>query len=137
MREVIEFACGTRAKVTTLSQSLTYEGLLEGYPNRDLNAGLLEAFVQSTEKLNRHKPYLVIPTETPKSSEIADEKKPWIELPRIKCQAYLFSRSFGEFGSSLAVCWFQDEFAFPIAPDVLEHLTGINWQSHAQPHDDF
>ncbi|WP_437969802.1 hypothetical protein WMF04_11130 [Sorangium sp. So ce260] len=33
--------------------------------------------------------------------------------------------------SGLVVIWFQDEFAFPIAPVVVTQLLAIDWETHA------
>ena len=136
-RNAIVFACGTSAKVTTLHQSCTYAGMLEGYPNKETNAGLISWFVESVAKRTGDTPYLIQPTQTPKPDEHTVGRRPWVELPNVRCEAYLFSNSFGEFGSSLRVCWYQDDFAFPIASVVLDALRSINWREHARPHDDF
>lgn len=136
-RSTIKFACGTDARITSLNQSATYEGLLEGYPNSDMNARLVQRMVADIEKRTGDKPYLIQPTETPKPQEFPIGRRPWMALPSIECEASLYSSSFGEFGSSLTICWYQDDFAFPIAPEVFDELRLTQWREHARPHDDF
>ncbi|MCC7337737.1 MAG: hypothetical protein IT422_21825 [Pirellulaceae bacterium] len=133
----LRLACGTEISLVSLNQSSTYGGMLEGHPNGDMNAGLIQRFVKRVEKQSGWKPYLITPTERPVSHDLKVVKRPWVELPGIACEAYFFSRSFGEFGSSINVCWYQDDFAFPIDAHVLEALQNIAWTEHARPHDDF
>ncbi len=135
VRNVIEFACGTRASITELNQSSTYNGMLEGYPNQRINAILVKGFTEQLEKKHGQKVLLIPPIETPKPDEFAPLRNPWMELPGVACEAHLFSKSLGEFGSSLIVCWYQDEFAFPVARSVLEALACIAWRERARPHD--
>ncbi len=130
-------ACGTVISLTNIDQSTTYGGMLEGYPNSEMNAAIIARCMQRAEKKYGQKPYLIAPIEKPNSREMPAGKRPWIELPRISCTADFFSQSFGEFGSSLTVCWYQDDFAFPIASSVLEELHRLVWREHARPHDDF
>jgi len=136
-KKVLEFACGTSASVTRLYQKSTYAGLSEGYPNRRLNKNLVTQFIERVEKVSGHKPFLIQPTELLKAQKIVNERNPWMELPEVECEAHLFSMSFGEFGSSFVVYWYQAEFAFPIDLTTLKVLRGINWCKHAQSHDDF
>lgn len=136
-KEVLEFACGTHASVTKLYQRSTYAGLLEGYPNHRLNDNLVTQFIERVAKESGRKPYVIQPTEILKPEKIANERNPWMELPHVECEAHLSSKSFGEFGSSLVVCWYQSEFAFPIDSRTLKELRGIKWHEHAQSHDDF
>lgn len=136
-RGKFELACGTVINLMSLDQSSTYGGMLEGYPNPDMNAGIVQRLVKHIEKKDRHTPYLIAPTERQVQHEVSTDRKPWVELPSIQCTAFFYSKSLGEFGSSLFLCWYQEDFAFPIDPSVLKELYGISWPQHARPHDDF
>jgi hypothetical protein len=120
-----------------LRQYSTYEGLLEGVPTREANANLLQHLI------SRHRdtpypglPYLIQPVET--RIELPDALEyPFgtpASLPRVTCVARFTSlqpiRNNGDY-SGLVIIWLQDEFAFPIAPDVMSHLLAIDWSAHA------
>jgi hypothetical protein len=48
------------------------------------------------------------------------------QLPSVTCVARYVGWRAG-----LTIVWFQDEFAFPMAPDVLDHLEGIDFPTLA------
>lgn len=130
--------CRTKIWLSSLEQSPTYSGMLEGYPNRELNQQLVAATQKRLEKRSGWKPYVVEPDEREMPERSADGKDlPWVELPRIKCIAWFRSRGLGEFGSRLAIVWFQDDFAFPIDPIVETKIRTMVWSRHAEPIDDF
>lgn len=56
-------------------------------------------------------------------------------LPHILCTARFRSlkpaRDREADYSELAVSWFQDEFAFPIDPSILQQIIAIDWNSLA------
>ncbi len=130
-------ASSIQISLTSLKQSSTYSGMLEGSPTSAGNARMVARLVEGLTKKDGHAPYLIPPIETAVEKELPPNWPPWIELPRIECIAYFTSRSIGEFGSSLFVCWFQDDYAFPIDPRVNEQLLNIDWAKFARPHDDF
>lgn len=52
-------------------------------------------------------------------------------IPGVVCRAELTSFQPARDYSSLTVVWFQSDFAFPIAPAVLQRLHAIDWNRHA------
>lgn len=133
----ITVASGIEISLTSLKQSSTYSGMLEGSPTSARNARMVTRLVEQLTKKYGHAPYLIAPTETKVDKELPPSWPAWIELPAVECVAYFTSRSIGEFGSSLFVCWFQDDYAFPIDPRVNAELLNIDWAKFARPHDDF
>ena len=111
-----------------LRQSLTYQGWLEGYPTSDDN---LELFA---ELRGPDEPYLIEPVEKVWDDECYGSRKPAF-LPAVRCRAEFESTKLGRdpdgYASVLSVTWFQDQFAFPIDPSVLDRLVAIDWEGHA------
>ena len=58
-----------------------------------------------------------------------------VALPSVFCVGRF--RSWGDVAcwSGLTVAWFQDEFALPIAPDVLAAIQRLDWAAHAEEYD--
>lgn len=127
--------CRTTIRLTDLKQSLTYSGLLEGYPNNSLNQSIIDGVQSRLKKKSGWEPYLVPPVEREVPKRSIAKERPWMELPRIQCTAWFESKTLGEFGSRLAVIWFQDAFAFPIDPEVASRIRAIVWDDHAEPID--
>src|SRR5437762_36524 len=50
--------------LVALNQSRTYEGLLEGLPTKEKNAGIIKRAAKTAQELWRGAPYLITPTET-------------------------------------------------------------------------
>jgi hypothetical protein len=112
-------------------QYRTYGGLIEGSPSSSLNRQLIE-------KANRHVkeklwkdsfPYMIDPVIQIRPAY------PTPSLPAVVCLAQFESwhaaRDLGANMSWLSVVWFQDDFAFPIDPQVLEHIKAVDWESLA------
>lgn len=137
-RGELHLNCRTTIWLSSINQSLTYSGMLEGYPNSELNRRLVEGIQERLEKRSQWKPFLIEPEEreVPNRSTVA-KKRPWVELPKVQCTAWFRSNSLGEFGSRLAIIWFQDDFAFPIDPKVENKIRSMVWSRHAEPLDDF
>jgi hypothetical protein len=56
--------------------------------------------------------------------------------PRLYCIGEFSSTGFADPKSDpytlLTVVWFQDEFAMPIAPGVLDHIRKIDWEANGR-----
>lgn len=52
-------ACGTVISLTNIDQSTTYGGMLEGYPNSEMNAAIIARCMQRAEKKYGQKPSLL------------------------------------------------------------------------------
>jgi uncharacterized protein (TIGR02996 family) len=130
---------GRDVRVESMQQWFTYGGLLEGLPTDRLNREMIERLLSDERERDpwAGEPYLVPPVVRPIDWR---EERPYPfgtpeELPRVTCVARVRShrpaREMNKDGSALTVIWFQDEFAFPIDPRVLEHLRGLDWDSRA------
>lgn len=150
----ITLDCGPSIVLKSIRQSMTYRGLIEGVPDSDLNQIRMESAREEGRKLsvNRTAPYLILPPRRDYFRSPGDmdtmgleggeqgflpsafqRRKPeW--LPLITCIAdfqSVSSKNPSMDGSSLAMVWFQDEYALPIAEPVLKSIKGIDWHAHA------
>ncbi len=133
----IELQSGRSIRLQSLRQWETYAGLLEGLPTEQLNQGIVERILtDERERSPLGEPYLIPPRQTP--IDHADEY-PFgtpAALPEISCVANFESpepaRDPLQDYSVLTVIWFQDDFAFPIDPQVLEQIRALDWEQLAQ-----
>jgi hypothetical protein len=87
-------------------------------------------------------PYLIPPPEKPLPQPFQDRPYPFGEpaaLPSIVCVARFacltHARNPAMDYSELVVIWFQDQFAFPIDPGILEQLRDLEWERLAQDYE--
>ncbi len=130
---------GRRIELCELRQYCTYEGLIEGLPTAERNKQRLEQLVADhRDKPYPGGPYLIRPTETP-IEYLQGEPYPFgtpSALPAITCIGRFtsldpVSNKSLEYASGLMVIWSQNEFAFPIDPDVAAQILEIDWEAHA------
>lgn len=123
-----------------LDQGLTYAGMLEGVPRH-------KDICDMKPWINDHTYLLYAPVKRwdlfERISEVAkiskfDLENPPLTLPRIYCSAGFHSDPIEREGieendlSYLDLVWYQDEWAMPIAPDVLERLKSFDWDNLAR-----
>jgi hypothetical protein len=125
----------------SLSQNLTYSGLLEGLPDRGMNDSLIQNAIAVDKRTNwkvhliepARRNYLDVPNDMVARSHIAG--RPPEFLPMVCCRATLNDtspvRGSDADCSFLDVVWFQSEFALPIDADVLRQLQGLDWDKLA------
>jgi hypothetical protein len=141
-QSTFELASGRNIHLRFLEQSLVYEGLMAGIPNREDNQRFVDRFMERARKhFNGNAPYLIPPPKRP----IEDPQPPFARsgqpmlLPPVACIARFYSHyeasDPAKDYSVLAVLWFQDEFAFPIDPAVMRHLRELAWERHAVDYD--
>jgi hypothetical protein len=114
----------------SIRQWRTYAGLLEGLPTRQKNERDIEHLLKQERERGwwAGEPYLVPPVVRPIEYEVG-RRYPFGDpeaLPNVTCVARYVA-----YPSELTIIWFQDEFAFPIDPQVLEHLQGLDWAGRA------
>ena len=130
---------GRRLSLRELRQYLTYEGLLEGLPTADMNNRNLDRLIVAhRDKPYAGGPYLIQPIEKPIDCGNYDRPYPFgtpSALPAVTCigrfDSLQAARNRDSDMSGLVVIWFQEEFAFPIDPDVFTKLQAIDWETHA------
>lgn len=150
----ITLDCGPAIVLKSINQYMTYRGLLEGMPDSDFNQRRMESAREEGRRLsvNRTAPYLIFPHRRdyfrspgdmdsigPEAGEQGfmlsaslGFKPEW--LPLITCIAdfqSVSSKNPRMDGSSLAMVWFQDEYALPIAESVLMAIKRMDWHAHA------
>lgn len=135
--ERIRLQCGVEIFITSLTQTRTYSGMLEGFPNECFNRSLIQRTMEDLRKKHGGYVHLIEPSMTLCPEQGHAGKEPWLELPAIKCIAQFDSRSIGDFGSRLTVLWYQSHFVMPIEPSVLQQLQTLDWPKLAEAIDDF
>jgi hypothetical protein len=118
----------------SIRQWRTYGGLLEGLPTRQMNErNIMQLLKEEQERRWGDVPYLVPPVIRPIEYD-ADRKYLFGDpeaLPDVTCVAW-----YQAYPRTLTIIWFQDQFAFPIDPSVLEHLRDLDWERWSTPGED-
>jgi len=113
-------------------QYYTYSGLIEGQPWASLNKEKIEQATQHAEKKlwNAGVPHLIEPLIQMRAGYSTPS------LPPVVCLADFESgqaaRDPGADTSALSIVWFQDDFAFPIDPLVLNQIRAVDWENLAR-----
>jgi hypothetical protein len=119
------------ADLLRLYQGVTYEGLLEGYPNELWNGIIIKKAFSTAETLFGIKEAFLIQPMLKEQEEYHGRRK-YQEMPGVLCIGLLksmsvFKNTKKDF-SALAVIWFQDEFAMPVAGGILEKMKAIPYK---------
>ena len=129
----VKLHSGRTVFLCELHQFLTYEGLLEGLPTLESNQAVMDTLVAE-----RHgKPYPVGPAYLIKPEQKLINfpgKYPFgtpAKIPGVTCVGRFESSETPIHHSGLVVIWYQDQFAFPIEPMILEKILDIDWDSLA------
>lgn len=146
MRDLcIELSTGRLIYGTSLQQNLTYEGLIEGYPNSRVNQELLDSLEQRLRQ--QSSAYHIVPASPrkylrrPGDLDRIISMDPPFEvacLPRVtsvarfECSAGLTDNP--DYNSELTVSWFQDEFGLPTEA-VEAQLRALDWEQLARDYD--
>lgn len=123
---------GRTLRLHVLDQHAIYSGLLEGIPTDRLNERIVNYAIEQAREKWKLEPYLIEPVATPiKISRPYPFGEP-MKLPRICCKAFFSSSGDDPVHSfDLPIIWFQEDFAFPIEPDIEEMITQLDWREHA------
>ena len=132
---------GRMVYLDEIAQWRTYGCLLGGIPRKEMNDELIIA----TEALARKKirgdepVHIIAPLR--EKIVLSKERPPrpgreYESLPPITCAATFDSnepaRNSEDWGSCLVVVWFQERWAFPIAPRIVSQIREINWNQLAR-----
>ena len=124
-------------------QYSTYSGMMEGLPTRKRNDAMVD-YAPESETYVLHAPRLYgdLCSRMPPDhfmSKIPFENQ-YEVLPGVTCVANMTSEPCDApdwddidppAKSSLTLVWFQNEWAMPIAPEVMEKLKTFDWDAHA------
>ncbi len=118
-----------------LSQAAVYADVLEGVPNREINARIVENAVETAKRMHgRLTPRLITPTQRRCGS-----KPEQYTLPPVRCivrfRSFDPAHDMTAERSEACLVWFQEKFAFPVASEVLEAMRKLDWTEFAK--DDF
>ncbi len=132
---------GRRAAIVEhLEQSLTYAGLLEGFPTRKSNDDALrwlrgqagrdgEVLIEPARR-----DFLRRPGDMSAIASIRDEPPEWLPMVRVSMTVRAPANSSDQ-RSVLRVTFFQDDFAPPLDDSVAAALREIDWDGHARLED--
>lgn len=133
-------ADGFHFTLTSISQTQTYSGMLEGLPTVEGNQRLLDG-LSSMNVGPYDLPPLVLPAR--RTSIEWDREKPYpfgtpSALPPVQIDSIFSSTQEVKLDparypgySALRVIWFQHEWALPIAPEIVEQLKALQWAEKA------
>lgn len=100
----------------------TYYGVIEGSPSSAINIDMLNCIKEKTKQyFHLSTIHMIVPEEDSRNC-----------LPKITCIAeltYTPMKDESKEISKLGLIWFQDEFAFPIAEDILEKIQDLDWKA--------
>ena len=133
-RSSIRHVDGHELELMEIDQWLVYEGLFNQDLTVQLNQQLVAAAVEGAG--GRHRPVALVGIDGERSEsgfpETSGEAEP---LPKIGVRARFISqrvaRVEGEF-SELTIVWFQEAWALPITPAVVEAIARLDWDGLAR-----
>ncbi len=141
----VELITGRKINLQNLEQHRTYSGMLEGLPSPELNDRIIECLVSSHTRYEEAP--LVI--HAPRGLEhLHEDEKPAFERSRLNPEILPCITCIGSFESNeptargavededacasrVKLIWFQDEWAMPIAPEIIEKIKAFDWDSLA------
>lgn len=130
----VEWADGVKTRLTKLSQSATYAGLLEGIPTLETNEMFHIAPLVNPQGREK-RALLWAPQRRIEGRPETFMGRPTASLPAITCVAtfdHIWPARDKTMGASyIEVVWFQDEWALPIIPEVLGKIKSLNWKDTA------
>lgn len=136
----LDLLSGRTVALESLRQWRTYSGMLEGMPTKRFNDRFIESAVHKAQAdcvhgaqplllPPRRRAYLRKPGDMESARTFLRREPEW--LPVVTCIA-VFSGVFpaterGKDLSFLTVVWYQDQFALPISPEIVEQLRSLDW----------
>jgi hypothetical protein len=137
---------GREIILTRLRQQHTYEGLLEGLPDSEMNDREVEATLADARSwcFEGARPLLIPPERRDflrvpgdmSSSRSRGRTPEW--LPMVSSIGSFRSspaRDRAMHGSTLTVAWFQAEFGLPVGQHIVSALANLDWDTHASDFD--
>ncbi len=123
-----------------LIQGLTYNGVLEGFPNEAMNQKIMaQAEVRAAKLLYQPVVITVPPAVNTKPLDPVSDFEGYQKLPEVCCMALLkchdaFKDKTKDY-ATLGVVWYQDEFAFPIAANILAELKKLPFKQYCSEYE--
>ena len=125
--------CGRKVSVDAIDYGRTYACLLEGRPNADLNARIVERALTERDATWGKRPTHVIPP----AMDLADPAHPVLPPARFRAWLTCYEPVDPVFmGSHLVVLWFAEEcHNEPLADVVFRAVRGLPWETLAEDFD--
>lgn len=129
MSNVIIVEQDREVNIVQLHQYHSYINVGYGYANARINSYLLRGAIESGKKIcGINEIYVIQPGEDIVNPKVGSNHPPYVELPSITCIAELrcdatIRNQTGIY--KLGVCWFQNEYAFPIDEAILKKFKAI------------
>jgi len=119
--------------IQRLVQRRTYYTVLEGVPDPAINRRMLQhTEAEARRYFGIERIHLIPPVETIQKTATRE----MAFLPATICMAELSHhqpmKDQNMEHSRMVLIWFQDEYAFPIAPDILEKIAALEWKTHSE-----
>jgi DNA replication protein DnaD len=120
-------------KIESLYQSETYKDVLFGYPTEHRNNRLINSILRKVHETNNPQSvYLIQPEQKLIDEDIEKYKSP-LDIPKeipnieyhLRVASDMVTNDKNQTDSTMLIIWFQDEFAFPIDPLILEQIKTI------------
>ncbi|MEU1371614.1 hypothetical protein ABZ454_36640 [Streptomyces sp. NPDC005803] len=133
----IVLSSGRSIALTELRMSLTYGGMLEGYPCKRINDLKVSWLQQQAERAFSTQPVHLVPPSREYPEESAGAFGPVEVLPPVACIGAFNSAALDPAmdGSSLIVAWFQPAPDVPSGEDAALALRSIRWEELAQDYE--
>ena len=130
---------GRTVRLSSVDLRLTYGGVLEGYPQRNLNdAHVRDAARRLAERYPGTPHFVLEPLRTLRPEHDSGVGPPWEELPRVECLGFFTSELIGAPGelglghSCLAVAWWQENDGTVFSDSAREAFARLDWATHAE-----
>jgi hypothetical protein len=116
--------------IKSIKQSLTYDGLLEGLPTKELNERILIQVKEDAKKFCRlNEVYLIEPEQKAIEYNGSYPFGEPAELPSVICivelRCYSVFKDDSKDFSALGLIWLQDNFMFHINSNILEKIKAV------------
>jgi hypothetical protein len=127
---------GRTIGLQSLKQWAVYAGLLEGLPTRQRNHAELKRLVEEVGRQDGRAPLLITPVQEPIEYEGRYPFGEPARLPSIGCIGRFHSHEPASDSSKdcsdLTIIWFQDDYAFPLSPEVERAIVTVDWDALAR-----
>ncbi|GAA5195960.1 hypothetical protein GCM10023322_63820 [Rugosimonospora acidiphila] len=128
---------GRRIELTEAHLSMTYGGLLEGYPNAGLNGRIVDRLARRAASVLPGAPVHVIdPPRTRRDGEqpVRPSFGPVELLPAVTVIGRFSSSAIDRnlYCSKLVIAWFQEDAALPTADRAAAGLAEVDWERWAE-----
>lgn len=137
----ITLSSGRLIELTELRMASTYAGVLEGYPNKDINDMTVKALHAKAELAFPPTPVHLVPPALEYPDRPAGFFGPVEVLPPVACIGFFRSTVVAAelvselHRSRLAVVWFQSGLGAPSDKDADLVLRGLRWVELAQDYE--